>query len=99
MSTRGDYGERIKLGTHTAKARVHALVVFSILVLALLGRMLDSQAGWITCPPRWCWRLAKAGAGWGGGLTADAGRSTGSLWLMPGIFHWCAACCCGGCGG
>ncbi len=51
MSTRGDYGERIKLGTHTAKARVHALVVFSILVLALLGRMLDSQAGWITCPP------------------------------------------------
>jgi len=33
-----------------AKARVHALVVLSILVLALLGRMPESQAGWLTCP-------------------------------------------------
>ncbi|MFQ5341614.1 MAG: hypothetical protein ACE5F6_08735 [Anaerolineae bacterium] len=53
MSTRGDYGERIKLGTHMAKARVHTLVVLSILGLALLGRMPESQAGWLTCPPRW----------------------------------------------
>ena len=29
---------------------MHALVVLSILVLALLGRMPESQAGWITCP-------------------------------------------------
>ncbi|MFQ5341956.1 MAG: hypothetical protein ACE5F6_10470 [Anaerolineae bacterium] len=35
-----------------AKARLHALVVLSILVLALLGRMPESQAGWITCPPQ-----------------------------------------------
>ena len=33
-----------------AQIRLHALVVLSILVLALLGRMPDSQAGWITCP-------------------------------------------------
>ena len=32
--------------------RVHALVVLSILVLALTGRMPDSQAGWVTCPPQ-----------------------------------------------
>ncbi|MFQ5344089.1 MAG: hypothetical protein ACE5F6_21305 [Anaerolineae bacterium] len=31
---------------------MHALVVLSILVLALLGRMPESQAGWITCPPQ-----------------------------------------------
>jgi len=34
------------------RVRVHALVVLSVLVLALLGRMPDSQAGWITCPPQ-----------------------------------------------
>jgi hypothetical protein len=28
----------------------HLLVVLSVLVLALLGRMPDSQAGWMTCP-------------------------------------------------
>jgi transposase-like protein len=33
-----------------ARVRLHALVVFSILVLALMGRMPDSEAGWITCP-------------------------------------------------
>jgi hypothetical protein len=31
---------------------LHILVVLSILVLALMGRMPDSQAGWITCPPQ-----------------------------------------------
>jgi transposase-like protein len=35
-----------------ARVRLHALVVFSILVLALMGRMPDSQGGWITCPPQ-----------------------------------------------
>ena len=35
-----------------ALVRLHALVVLSILLLALLGRMPDSQAGWITCPPQ-----------------------------------------------
>ena len=28
------------------------LVVFSLLALALHGRPLDSQAGWLTCPPQ-----------------------------------------------
>ncbi len=31
----------------------HILVVLSLVVLALLGRMPESQAGWITCPPQW----------------------------------------------
>jgi transposase-like protein len=30
----------------------HGLVLFSILILALLGQALDSQSGWLTCPPR-----------------------------------------------
>jgi len=34
------------------RVRGHALVVLSVLVLALLARMPDSQAGWITCPPQ-----------------------------------------------
>ena len=32
--------------------RVHALVVLGILVLALVGPLPDSQAGWVTCPPQ-----------------------------------------------
>jgi transposase-like protein len=32
------------------RVRLHVLVVFSIVVLALMGHMPDSQAGWITCP-------------------------------------------------
>ena len=30
----------------------HVLAVFSWLTLALLGRPVESQAGWLTCPPR-----------------------------------------------
>lgn len=30
----------------------HTLVILSLLILALLGRMPDSQAGWISCPPQ-----------------------------------------------
>ncbi len=33
------------------QVRLHVLVVLSVLVLALVGCMPDSQAGWITCPP------------------------------------------------
>jgi transposase-like protein len=29
----------------------HGLVLFSILILALLGQVPDSQSGWLTCPP------------------------------------------------
>ena len=31
---------------------LHILVVLSLLVLALFGRMPDSQAGWLTSPPQ-----------------------------------------------
>ena len=34
------------------QVRVHALVVVSLLVLAMAGHVPDSQAGWVTCPPR-----------------------------------------------
>ena len=30
----------------------HSLVLISILMLALLGQVPDSQSGWLTCPPR-----------------------------------------------
>ncbi len=54
-----------------ASVRLHALVV-SILVLALVGGMPDSQAGWITCLPqvvrvasgrwpRWCGQQRRRG--------------------------------------
>ena len=35
-----------------AQVRLHALVVLSLLVLAIAGRVPDSQGGWITCPPQ-----------------------------------------------
>jgi len=31
----------------------HGLALFSLLVLLLLGWSVESQAGWLTCPPRW----------------------------------------------
>lgn len=34
------------------QVRLHALVVLSILVLALTGQMPDSQGGWVACPPQ-----------------------------------------------
>ena len=50
------------------RVRLHVLVVFSIVVLALMGHMLDSQVGWITCPVQ---RVSVASRGqrcmgWGG---------------------------------
>jgi hypothetical protein len=44
-----------------ARVRVHIAVVLNILVLVLLGRMLDSQAGGIACPSQ--------------GVVATGGRS------------------------
>jgi transposase-like protein len=35
-----------------ALVRLHALVVLSLLVLAMVGRVPDSQGGWLTCPPQ-----------------------------------------------
>ena len=35
-----------------AEVRLHILVLLSVLVLALLGRVPDGQAGWVTCRPR-----------------------------------------------
>ena len=34
------------------QVRLHVLVIFSVLVLVLAGRVPDSQGGWITCPPQ-----------------------------------------------
>jgi hypothetical protein len=34
------------------QVRLHVLVVLSLLVLAMVGRVPDSQGGWITCPPQ-----------------------------------------------
>ena len=40
----------------------HLLVVVSLLGLALLGRPVDSQAGWLTCPPRFtAWPVTAPG--------------------------------------
>ncbi len=39
-------------GCSTDSASSAALVVLSILVLAVLGHMPESQVGWLTCPPR-----------------------------------------------
>jgi transposase-like protein len=38
--------------TLMARVRVHGLVVVSCLVLGLLGRMGESSAGWVSCPPQ-----------------------------------------------
>ena len=35
-----------------ARVRLHALVVFSIVFLAVVSHMPDSQAGWVTCRPQ-----------------------------------------------
>jgi hypothetical protein len=34
------------------KSRVHALVVVSVVLTALLGQVAENQQGWVTCPPR-----------------------------------------------
>jgi hypothetical protein len=34
-----------------AAVRLHVLLVLSLLVLAMVGRVPDSQGGWLTCPP------------------------------------------------
>ena len=38
--------------TLMARVRMHGLVVVSCLGLALLGRMAESSAGWMSCPPQ-----------------------------------------------
>jgi hypothetical protein len=35
-----------------AQVRLHVLVVLSLLVLAMVGRVPDSEGGWLTCPPQ-----------------------------------------------
>jgi transposase-like protein len=34
------------------QVRLHVLVVLSLLVLGMVGRVPDSQGGWLTCPPQ-----------------------------------------------
>jgi hypothetical protein len=43
---------------HMAQVRVHFLVVLSFLLLALLGRLPESSAGWVTCPPQMATMMA-----------------------------------------
>ena len=53
MSKRHGVDNLYKLCCHVvqlARVRLHALVVFSLLVLALTDRMSDSQAGWVNYP-------------------------------------------------
>ena len=59
--------------------RLHALVILSVVVLALAGRLPESQAGWITCPPRIA-LIAAAGRQRGGPAGRDAAR--------PATDHW-----------
>ena len=40
------------LVVQVAPLRLHALVVFTLLLLALLGQMPECSAGWLTCPPQ-----------------------------------------------
>jgi transposase-like protein len=50
---------------HVAQARLYLLVVLSCLLLALLGRMPESSAGWVTCPPQMATMVATGRcAGW-----------------------------------
>ncbi len=43
--------KHITKAVHTQLAFWHILAVFGWLVLAVLGRPVESQAGWLTCPP------------------------------------------------
>ena len=71
--------------------RLHALVVLSILVLALMGHMPDSQAGWITWPVQ---RVTVASRGWrcrgwgrqvhgGSNLAGRCGLYLARTWHIP----------------
>ncbi|NIO70577.1 MAG: transposase [Anaerolineae bacterium] len=62
-----------------APVRLHVLVVLSLLVLAMVGRVPDSEGGWLTCPPQAVIGVpAHRGRGCKKGL--DQGRDA-SYWL------------------
>jgi transposase-like protein len=63
-----------------AAVRLHVLVVLSLLVLAMVGRVPDSQGGWLTCPPQVVIGVpAHRRRGCQEGL--DQGRRDASYWL------------------
>ena len=71
-----------------ARVRLHALVVFSILVLALMGGMPDSEAGWIICPPQVVMVAPASRRGWlRGHLGRDGVSRGGDHWLH--LLHTC----------
>ena len=83
------------------QTRVHLLVLFSLLGLALLGQRPEGQAGWITCPPAVVVAPQKrglSGAGVWQAAVAPARLSGGGMSSTPGAFPCCAVGYCGGCG-
>jgi transposase-like protein len=68
------------------QVRLHVLVIFSVLVLVLAGRVPDSQGGWITCPPQ---AVIVVPARRGRGCKERPGRRhDGGCWLH--LFHTCS---------
>ena len=61
------------------RVRLRVLVVFSLLVLAVLGSVPKSQAGWLTCPPQVV--MASRGRHYGQPTCLRCGRSQyGAAW-------------------
>ncbi|MBC7084626.1 MAG: transposase [Firmicutes bacterium] len=71
--------------------RLHVLVVLSVLVLTLAGRMPGSQAGWIVCPPQ-VMAVAPAGRGADHGERSGLGATYGpflrATWYIPVLRSW-----------
>ena len=66
-----------------ARVRLYALVVLSILVLALMGDMPDGEAGWIICPPQVVVGPASRRCRLRGHLGRDRVSGGGDRWLHP----------------
>jgi transposase-like protein len=64
-----------------ARVRMHALVVFSIVVLAVVRHMPDSQAGWVICPPQVVMMAAKGRRGQSDHLGCG-GIDHGAAWQL-----------------
>jgi transposase-like protein len=65
-----------------AAVRLHVLVVLSLLVLAMVGRVPESEGGWITCPPQ---VVIVAPARRGRVCKGPAQRHDATCWLH--LFH------------
>lgn len=71
-----------------AQVRVHTVVVLSILVLALLGRMSDTQAGWVVRPSQVGMVAAGVRWRWCGGRSRGHSTAHGvACWPQPPIWY------------